>query len=88
MYGGAACLVTKSRQTPVTPWTVACQNPLVRGIFQARILEWVAILFYRGSPRPRDLTQVSCITGRFFTTWATREGKFYKMYIVIQIELE
>ena len=33
----------------------------VRGIFQARILEWVAISFSRGSSRPRDGTQVSCI---------------------------
>ena len=31
------------------PWTVACQAPLVHGIFQARGLEWVAIAFSRGS---------------------------------------
>ena len=31
MYGDAACLVTKSHQTPVTPWTVAYQNPLSVG---------------------------------------------------------
>ena len=35
----------------------------VRGILQARIPEWVAILFLRGSSRPRDGTQVSCIAG-------------------------
>ena len=40
----------------------------VRGVLQARILEWVAILFSRGSPWPRDWTQVSCIAGRFFNT--------------------
>ena len=39
----------------------------VYGIFQARILEGVAILFSRGSSQPRDRTQVSCIAGRFFT---------------------
>ena len=44
------------------------------GILQARILEWVAIPFSRGSSQPRDPTQVSCITGRFFTIWATREA--------------
>ena len=33
----------------------------VRGIFQAGILEWVAISFSRGSSQPRDQTQVSCI---------------------------
>ena len=39
----------------------------VHGILQARILEWVAIPFSRGSSRPRDQTWVSCIAGRFFT---------------------
>ena len=36
------------------------------GILQARILEWVAILFSRGSSQPRDRTQVSYIIGRYF----------------------
>ena len=49
----------------------------VRGILQARILEWVAILFSRGSSQPRDLTQVSCIAGGFFTSWATKEAQEY-----------
>ena len=39
----------------------------VNEIFQARTLEWVAISYLRGSSRPRDLTQVSCIAGVFFT---------------------
>ena len=39
----------------------------VRGILQARILEWVAIPFSRGSFQPRNRTQVSCTAGRFFT---------------------
>ena len=46
----------------------------VHGICQARILEWVAFPFSRGSSQPRDRTQVSCIGGRFFTSWATREA--------------
>ena len=46
----------------------------VDGIFQARILEWVAICFSRGFSQPRDQTQVSCIVGRFFIGWATREA--------------
>ena len=37
----------------------------VHGILQARILEWVAFPFSRGSSQPRDLTQVSCIAGEF-----------------------
>ena len=55
-------------------------NPMnyrVRGIFQARILEWVAIPFSRGSSQPRDRTQVSHNAGRFFTSWATRETQEY-----------
>ena len=43
-------------------------NCTVHGILQARILEWVAFSFSRGSSQPRDQTQVSCITGRFFTS--------------------
>ena len=45
----------------------------VHGILQARILEWVAFPFSRGSSQPRDPTQVTCIAGGFFTRWATRE---------------
>ena len=44
------------------------------GIFQARLLECVAISFSRGSSWPRDRTQVSCTAGRRFTIWATREA--------------
>ena len=47
----------------------------VHGTLQARILEWVAISFSRGSSRPRNPTEVSCVAGRFFTNWATREAQ-------------
>ena len=47
----------------------------VHGILQAKILEWVAFPFSRGSSQPRDRTQVSYITGRFFTSWATGKPK-------------
>ena len=47
----------------------------VHGILQARILEWVAFPFPRGSSQPRDQTQVSHIAGGFFTSWATREAQ-------------
>ena len=49
----------------------------VHGILQARILEWVTSPFSRGSSQPRDRTQVSCIAGGFFTSWATREAQKY-----------
>ena len=45
----------------------------VHGILQARILEWVAISFSRGSSQPRDWIQVSRIAGRFFANWDTKE---------------
>ena len=51
------------------PWTA------VHGTLQARVLEWVALLFGRGSSQPRDRTQVSPIAGGFFTSWATREAE-------------
>ena len=56
--------------------SMACSQPgsSVQGILQARILEWVAISFSRGSSQLRDRTQVFCIEGRFFTIWATREA--------------
>ena len=50
-------------------------NYTVRGILQARILEWVAFSFSKGSSQPRGRTQVSCIAGGFFTSWATREAQ-------------
>ena len=45
----------------------------VCGVFQARVLEWGTISFSRRSSRPRDWTRVSCIAGRHFTIWATRD---------------
>ena len=46
----------------------------IHGIFQARVLEWVAISFSRGSSQPRDWIRISHIVGRRFTVWATREA--------------
>ena len=50
----------------VTPQTVARQAPQSMGFFQARILEWVAISFSRGSFQLRDQTWVSCLAGRLY----------------------
>ena len=41
---------------------------IVYGIFQVRILEWLAVPFSRGSSQPRDQTQVTHIAGGFFTS--------------------
>ena len=58
-----------------TVWATreALSDSSVHGIFQAIVLEWIAISFSRGSSWPRDQTQVSCIVDRCFTIWATRE---------------
>ena len=65
--------VTKSCLTLCDPMDCGPPGSSVHGILQARILEWVAFPFSRGSSQPRDRTQVSCFAGRFFTIWATRE---------------
>ena len=49
----------------------------VHGILQARILEWVAIPFSRGSSLLRDWTWVSWFAGRFFTVWTPRGAYLY-----------
>ena len=72
-------LVAQSCPTLCDPMN--CSLPgssLSMGILQARMLEWVDISFSRGSFWPRDGTQVSCIAGRFFTIWATREAQYSK----------
>ena len=67
-------LVTQSCPTLCNPMDCSPPESSVHRIFQARILEWVAILFCRGSSPPRDWTRVLCIAGGFFTVWATREA--------------
>ena len=69
----AACLLAQSRPTLCNSLDCSPPGSSVHGIFQARILEWVAISFSRGSYQPRDQTHVSwisCIAGEFFTHWA------------------
>ena len=67
------CEVTQSCLTLCNPMGCSPPGSSVHGILQARILEWVTIFFSRGSSQPRDQTQVSCIAGRHFILWATRE---------------
>ena len=61
------------RATLCDPMDCSLSGSSVHGIFQARVLEWVATSFSRGSSWPRDQTLVSRIVGGFFTVWATRE---------------
>ena len=65
--------VAQSCPTPCDPMDCNPPGSSIHGILQARILGWVAISFSRESSQPRDWTQVSCIAGRCFKLWATRE---------------
>ena len=58
----------------MTSWPIAHQTLLSTGILQTRTLQWVAMPSSRGSSQTRDRTQVSHITGGFFTAWATRKA--------------
>ena len=67
-----ALTAAKSLQSCLTPCNPRDSSPPgspIPGILQARILEWVAISFSRGSSQPRDWTWVSCIAGRCFILW-------------------
>ena len=66
-------LVTKSYPKGCDPGDCSPPGSSAHGILQARILEWVAMSFSRGSSRPRDWTCVSCIGRWILYCWATRE---------------
>ena len=74
MSAGCCCLVAQLCLTLCDPVDCRLPGSCVHGILQARILEWVAISFSRGSSQARDQTWVTCIVSRFFTFWATREA--------------
>ena len=66
-------LVAQSCPTLCDPMDCSLSGSSLHGIFQAIVLEWIAISFSRRSSRPRDQTRVSRIVDRRFTIWATRE---------------
>ena len=72
---GFICAKLPSHVRLCDPMDCSPPGSSVHGILQARILEWVATLFSRGSSWP-GWTQVSCVAGEFFTIWATREVFF------------
>ena len=65
------CAPAQSSLTLCNPMDCSSPGSSVHGIFQTRILECLAMPSSRGSSQPRDWTHVSCITGGFFTRWAT-----------------
>ena len=83
-----ACVCVSETQLCLTlcnPMDCSPPGSSVHGILQARILEWVAIPFSRGSFWPRDRIRVSCTAGRFFTTWATREDRWCGSFVQVSL---
>ena len=79
------CVLSGSVMSDWDPMDYSLPGSSVHGIFEVRILEWVAISYTRDSPQPRDQThvsRVSCITGAFFTT--APPGKPY-MHIYLTV---
>ena len=75
-------LVVQSCLTFCDPMDSGPPGSPVHGILQARILEWVAIPFCRGSSQPRDRAQISCLAGRLFTVWATISPQMIYLFLV------
>ena len=63
-------VVAQSCPTLCDPMDCSLSSSSVHGILQAKILEWVASAFSRGSSRPSDQTWVSCFANRFSTIWS------------------
>ena len=76
------CLVIQSCPTLCNPMDCNPPGCSIRGILQARILEWVAMPFSRGSSWSRGWNWVSCIAGRFFTNGATRKAQYFKAWFL------
>ena len=86
-----ACEVAQSCPTLCDPMDCSLPGSSVHVIFQARILEWFAIYFSRGSSWPRDRSQVSCTEGWFFTNyvkWAQLYGSLNILWHCPSLGLE
>ena len=70
-------MCAKSCLTLYDPMDCSPPGSSVHGIFQARILKWLAMPSSKGSPQPRDLTHNSCIAGRFFTSESPGKPKYH-----------
>ena len=80
------CMLSRqSCPTPCDPMDCTLPGSSVRGILQARILEWDAISYARGSFQPRTRTWVSCIASRFLTDLAMKERKIVKLLSRVQL---
>ena len=77
------CSVVQSHPTLHDPMNCSPPGSSAHGIFQARILEWVAISFFRGSSRSRNRTHISCIGRQILYHWATKEALLH-VYLYIK----
>ena len=68
------CVLTQSCLPLCNPMDYSPPGSSVQGILQARILEWVATPFSKGSSQLKDQTRVSCTSGRFFTVYQNHLG--------------
>ena len=80
-------LITQSCLTLCNPMNYSPAGFSFHETLQARILEWVAISFSRGSSQPRHWTLGSCIADRFFTIWATRKAPFSSVQSLSCVQL-
>ena len=74
-------LIAQSCLILCNPIDYSLPGSTLHGILQARILEWIAIPFSRGSSLSRGWTWVSCVAGRFFNVWAIREYQKFLTYL-------
>ena len=79
-YNGLKVKVLLAQSCLCDPTDCSPPGSSVHGILQARILEWVAISYPRGSFRLRDRTRVSYTVGSFFNIWASREAYMMEYY--------
>ena len=80
--------MAQSCLTLCDPVDCSLSGSTIYGIFQARVLECIAISFSRGSSRPRNRTRVSHIAGRHFTVWATRDDLKWYLKIIKALEIQ
>ena len=79
------CVWTSHSVMSNSLWPMDCSPPgsSVHRTLWAKILEWVAISFSRGSSRLGDWTWVSCVAGGFFTIWATRKEHHCELMLLL-----
>ena len=81
-YHFTSVRIVKVKVTQLCPTLYDPVDYTVHGILQARILEWVAFSFSRGSSQPRDQTQVSHIAGGFFYQLSHRGSPGPSMFVL------